>query len=76
MFHSLLKNLHNCFIKSVYGNAKVTQDLKKGIKQLMKNRLSDEQEPTKPTYQLHELRLVQLVGCFTQVVAKKVIEIC
>jgi len=53
LFHSLLKNLHNCFIKSVYGNAKVTQDLKKGIKQLMENRLSDEQETTKSTYQFH-----------------------
>ena len=42
----------------------------------MKNRLSDEQETTKPTYQLHVFRLLQLVGCFTQVVAKKVIEIC
>ena len=72
----LKKNLYHFFIKSVYGNAKVTQDLKKGIKQLMKNRLSDEQETTKPTYQLHVLELVQLVGCFTQVVAKKVIEIC
>lgn len=42
----------------------------------MKNRLSDEQETTKPTHKLHVFRLVQLVGCFTQVVAKKVIEIC
>jgi len=32
LFYSLLKNLHNCFIKSVYGNAKVTQDLKNGNK--------------------------------------------
>jgi len=49
----LLKKSYHFFIKSVYSNAKVTQDLKKGIKQLMKNRLSDEQETTKPTDQLH-----------------------
>jgi len=35
LFSSLKKNPYHFFIKSVYCSAEVTQDLEKGIKQLM-----------------------------------------